>query len=115
MLLAGLYDSTVLEGESQPLWTFSIVTTVANKEFEWLHERQPVILSSQAAIDTWLDVSSQTWSDALTKLVEPYHDSTSPLEWCVSLVRTDHWRAQVSLAIKSLKKLGESGPNRKLS
>jgi putative SOS response-associated peptidase YedK len=83
MLLAGLYDCTVLEGETKPLWTFSIVTTEANKEFEWLHERQPVILSSQAAIDTWLDTSSQSWTDQLTNLVAPYHDTTSPIEWCV--------------------------------
>ena len=85
MLLASLYDCTVLEGDKDPTWTFTIVTTVANKEFEWLHERQPVILSSRVAVDSWLDVSSQTWTDQLTKLVEPYHDPSTPLEWYVHI------------------------------
>jgi putative SOS response-associated peptidase YedK len=81
MLFAGLYDCVVLEGEKDPLWTFTIVTTMANSDFDWLHDRQPVILTSQQAIDTWLDTSSHTWTDELTKLVEPYHDQSSPLEW----------------------------------
>lgn len=79
MLLAGLYDCVTLEGESEPLWTFTIVTTAANKEFEWLHDRQPVILSSDA-LDTWLDPSSPAWTSELTKLVEPYHDLENPLQ-----------------------------------
>jgi putative SOS response-associated peptidase YedK len=97
MLLAGLYDCVTLEGmpllrhvspllitatgETEPLWTFTIVTTAANKEFEWLHDRQPVILSSTDALNTWLDPSSQAWTPELTKLVEPYHDSATPLQW----------------------------------
>ncbi|KAF8235058.1 DUF159-domain-containing protein [Tricholoma matsutake] len=83
MLMAGLYDCVTLEGQSTPLWTFTVVTTSANKEFEWLHDRQPVILSTREALDKWLDTSSQTWTSELTKLVEPYHDSSAPLEWHV--------------------------------
>ncbi|KAF7759749.1 hypothetical protein Agabi119p4_11444 [Agaricus bisporus var. burnettii] len=75
MLLAGLYDSAVIEG--QTLWTFTIVTTDANKEFSWLHDRQPVILSSQQAVSQWLD---QPWSKQLAALLEPYHDPDVPLE-----------------------------------
>ena len=97
MLMAGLYDCVTLEGklpgvshpritqfalgQSTPLWTFTIVTTSANKEFEWLHDRQPVILSTREALDRWLDTSAQTWTSELTELLEPYHDSSSPLEW----------------------------------
>ncbi|GLB44099.1 putative SOS response associated peptidase (SRAP) [Lyophyllum shimeji] len=80
MLMAGLYDCVHLEGQTKPLWTFTIVTTAANKDFSWLHDRQPVILSTRAALDAWLDTSKQTWTPELTKLVEPYHDSASPLE-----------------------------------
>ncbi|KAF9460463.1 hypothetical protein BDZ94DRAFT_1311474 [Collybia nuda] len=80
MLMAGLYDCVVLEGETAPLWTFTIVTTLANSEFSWLHDRQPVILSTSVALHAWLDTSSHTWTPELTKLVEPYHDKTSPLE-----------------------------------
>ncbi|KAF8064129.1 hypothetical protein FPV67DRAFT_1419759 [Lyophyllum atratum] len=80
MLMAGLYDRVVLEGQTKPLWTFTIVTTAANKDFSWLHDRQPVILPTRAALDAWLDTSKQTWTPELTQLVEPYHDSANPLE-----------------------------------
>lgn len=108
MLLAGLYDCTYLEGASwntsqlnrsftlgsnkcegsmEPLWTFTIVTTSACKEFEWLHDRQPVILSTREALNTWLDTSSQTWTATLAKLVQPYDcDSSGPLDWCMSIL-----------------------------
>ncbi|TFK69809.1 DUF159-domain-containing protein [Pluteus cervinus] len=80
MLMAGLYDSVILEGQTEPLWTFTIVTTDANKDFSWLHDRQPVILSTKEALNMWLDTTSQTWSTALTKLVQPYSDTLHPLE-----------------------------------
>ncbi|RDB23522.1 hypothetical protein Hypma_009219 [Hypsizygus marmoreus] len=80
MLLAGLYDCVTLEGQTKPLWTFTVVTTDANKELEWLHDRQPVILPTREALDKWLDTSSQTWTSELTKLVQPYHDAKCPLE-----------------------------------
>ncbi|KAJ3483088.1 hypothetical protein NLI96_g6540 [Meripilus lineatus] len=80
MLLAGLYDCVTLEGQTEPLWTFTIVTTDANSDFNWLHDRQPVILSTTEALTTWLDTSSQTWNSKLSEIVKPYHDSSSPLE-----------------------------------
>jgi len=76
--MAGLYDSVVLDGRT--LWTFTIVTTDANKEFSWLHDRQPVFLSDRDALDRWLDTSSQTWTPELSKMVQPYHDTSVPLE-----------------------------------
>ncbi|KAG6820538.1 hypothetical protein H0H93_015709 [Arthromyces matolae] len=81
MIMAALYDTVILEGQTTPLWTFSIVTTDSNKDFSWLHDRQPVILSTRAALDEWLDIdSSQHWTPGLTKLVKPYSDETHPLE-----------------------------------
>ncbi|KAG5352472.1 hypothetical protein C0989_002106 [Termitomyces sp. Mn162] len=67
-------------GQNTPLWTFSIVTTEANKDFSWLHDRQPVILSTRAALDTWLNTDFPAWTPALTNLVRPYSDSDHPLE-----------------------------------
>ncbi|KAJ7596937.1 hypothetical protein C8J56DRAFT_918713 [Mycena floridula] len=80
MLMAGLYDSVVLEGQTEQLYTFSIVTTAAAKDFAWLHERQPVILSSDESLRKWLDTSSQKWTDDLEDLLAPYSDTLSPLE-----------------------------------
>ncbi|KAF8200355.1 hypothetical protein BJ912DRAFT_948849 [Pholiota molesta] len=78
LLMAGLYDSVILEGKK--LWTFTIVTTEANKEFSWLHDRQPVFLTNHDAVMRWLDTSSQTWTPELTKMVQPYNDASVPLE-----------------------------------
>ena len=101
MLFAGLYDSATLDGacafaerqarliaglligQSEPLWTFTIVTTAASSDYSWLHDRQPVILTSQDALDRWLDTSTQNWDPKLSRLLDPYTDSDSPLEWCV--------------------------------
>ncbi|KAI0717692.1 hypothetical protein C8T65DRAFT_640483 [Cerioporus squamosus] len=79
MLLAGLWDRVVLEGSTEPLWTFTIVTTDANKEFSWLHDRQPVILPDEAALAVWLDTSTGKWTPELSKLCDPYHASDHPL------------------------------------
>lgn len=97
MLLAGMYDKALLEsapGQSTELWTFTIVTTAANKEFEWLHDRQPVILTSQEAMNTWLDTSSQTWTPSLEQLLLPYSDPSASLEWYDLLPRTAHPHAE---------------------
>ncbi|KAI0656333.1 hypothetical protein C8Q70DRAFT_921747 [Cubamyces menziesii] len=79
MLLAGLWDCTVLAGTTEPLWTFTIVTTDASKKFSWLHDRQPVILPDEAALDKWLDTSSGKWTPELSKLCAPYHSADHPL------------------------------------
>ncbi|KAI0651252.1 hypothetical protein C8Q79DRAFT_897700 [Trametes meyenii] len=73
MLLAGLWDCTVLEGSTKPMWTFTIVTTDACTELSWLHDRQPVILPDEAALAVWLDTSAGKWTPELSKLCAPYH------------------------------------------
>ncbi|KAJ4481069.1 hypothetical protein J3R30DRAFT_2397805 [Lentinula aciculospora] len=73
LLLAGLYDSVELQDRDNALWSFSIVTTAASDEFSWLHDRQPVILSTKEDLDRWLDTSSQRWSEDLAQIVSrPY-------------------------------------------
>lgn len=87
MLLAGLYDVAHIEGSDEPLVSFTIVTTAACKAFEWLHERQPVILSTEEKLNAWLDTSSQTWDGKNMKsLLEPFSDEANPLEWSVLLL-----------------------------
>lgn len=94
LFMAGLYDCAIIEGTSsppsyannlnspsgKPLWTFTIVTTEANENFSWLHERQPVFLTTREEIDRWLDTSSGVWDAELTKMVRPY-SGTAELEW----------------------------------
>ncbi|KAF8553610.1 DUF159-domain-containing protein [Imleria badia] len=79
MLMAGL-NTTPVPGQSQPTYTFAIVTTNASKALSWLHDRQPVILSTADEINRWLDTSSQTWSSDLARLLHPWEDTTAPLQ-----------------------------------
>lgn len=65
------------------LWTFTIVTTDANQDFSWLHDRQPVFLTSKETLDRWLDVSPQTWTPELSQMVQPYDNDIVQLEWYV--------------------------------
>ena len=59
-------------GTTETLWTFTIVTTDANKQLSWLHDRMPLILSTPAQLSAWLDTSNQEWTPKLAKLVRPY-------------------------------------------
>ena len=45
----------------------------------WLHDRQPVILSSDSDVMSWLD-PSLPWSKGLATLLESHDDMTSPLK-----------------------------------
>jgi len=69
-----------LNTQDHTLWTFTIITTAANADFTWLHDRQPVILSSTSTVLSWLDTSSSSWSQQLTQLVQPYSDKSVELE-----------------------------------
>ena len=80
LLMAGLYDCALID--NQPLWTFTIVTTEANRDFDWLHERQPVFLTTKQDLETWLDTSIPAWTDALNRIVSrSYNDKSVPLDW----------------------------------
>ncbi|KZS89378.1 DUF159-domain-containing protein [Sistotremastrum niveocremeum HHB9708] len=71
MLFAGLYDSVLLEGQQERLWTFTIVTTDAAGPYEWLHCRQPVILQDDEQLRSWLD-TSKGWHPGLFPILQPY-------------------------------------------
>ena len=44
-----------------------------------------MILTSQDALESWLDASTQTWDPKLDRLLGSYNDSDAPLEWaCVT-------------------------------
>ncbi len=51
---AGLYASARLPGEAEPVTTFTILTTTSNATVAAVHNRMPVILADDAAIDEWL-------------------------------------------------------------
>ncbi|TAJ16178.1 MAG: SOS response-associated peptidase [Dehalococcoidia bacterium] len=51
---AGLFTSARLAGESEPTTTFTIITTEPNEVVARVHDRMPVILTDDAAMDEWL-------------------------------------------------------------
>ncbi|EIM84109.1 DUF159-domain-containing protein [Stereum hirsutum FP-91666 SS1] len=59
MFLAGLYNECATAADPSDItWRFTVVSTNANREMMWLKNRQPVILSTEADVKAWLDVSS---------------------------------------------------------
>lgn len=94
MMLAGMWDVVILEGEyddptrqhignktlksvqgsTEPLYTFTIVTTDSSKQLSFLHDRMPVVLTSEDDIELWL--SDSDWSKDLARLVKPCEEVT---------------------------------------
>ncbi len=72
-LMAGLWErwsDRTAEEEADPLETFTILTTSANRLTSEIHDRMPVILGPND-YDRWLDPESQD-ADQLTYMLEPY-------------------------------------------
>lgn len=55
MALGGLWEKTHLKDESEPRYTFTIITTDVGPQLDFLHDRQPLILPDENAIETWLN------------------------------------------------------------
>ncbi|KAG8984470.1 hypothetical protein FRB93_006564 [Tulasnella sp. JGI-2019a] len=53
------------------LFTFAIITTSSNAQLSFIHDRMPVILTSENDIADWLDTELH-WSAALAKILKPY-------------------------------------------
>lgn len=75
MALAGLWEKTLLQGDTTHTYTFTIITTDVGAQLDFLHDRQPLILPDDQAIATWLDPKAPIKD--VTKLVTVYQ---GPLE-----------------------------------
>jgi len=73
MCFAGLWDCVKYEDAEQKLYTYTIITTDANKQLSFLHDRMPVILDPGTdAVKMWLDPTRNKWSKELQALLKPY-------------------------------------------
>ncbi|CAG8456655.1 10349_t:CDS:2 [Funneliformis caledonium] len=71
-LFAGLYDCVKFEDEENPLYTYTIITTMSSAPIEFLHDRMPVILENGSEeLATWLDPRTP-WSPELVRLLKPF-------------------------------------------
>ncbi|KAF7892314.1 uncharacterized protein EAF01_010394 [Botrytis porri] len=73
MCMAGLWDVVQYEGSDDKLYTYTIITTSANKQLNFLHERMPVVLDNGSEdLRTWLDPKRSSWTKELQSLLKPY-------------------------------------------
>ncbi|PWW73026.1 DUF159-domain-containing protein [Tuber magnatum] len=74
MLFAGLWDCVQYEGSQEKLYTYTIITTEANEQLSFLHERMPAILepSTTAEVIPWLSPKIKSWNSTLQSLLKPY-------------------------------------------
>ncbi|KAG9078823.1 hypothetical protein FS749_009116 [Ceratobasidium sp. UAMH 11750] len=71
LLLAGFYE--LVKTTPKPTYTCTILTTEANKELAFLHDRMPVILDGKQAV-RWLEAGDgKAWrGEVLEELSKPY-------------------------------------------
>ncbi|QRV91215.1 inner membrane AAA protease Yta12-like protein [Ceratobasidium sp. AG-Ba] len=71
MLMAGFYE--IVKTEPKPTYTCTILTTEANQQLAFLHDRMPVILNGAQAVK-WLEAGDgKKWRpEVLEELSEPY-------------------------------------------
>jgi putative SOS response-associated peptidase YedK len=73
MCFAGLWDCVQYEGQSDKLYTYTVITTDSNKQLKFLHDRMPVIFNNGSdALKTWLDPARSEWSTELQSLLKPF-------------------------------------------
>ncbi|EXJ76217.1 uncharacterized protein A1O5_00725 [Cladophialophora psammophila CBS 110553] len=73
MWFAGLWDCVKYEDTEEKLYTYTIITTDANKQLQFLHDRMPVILDpGTEAVKLWLDPTRNKWSKELQAILKPY-------------------------------------------
>lgn len=75
LLMAGVYDVWKSgPGNDDVLYSFAIVTTEASQQFEWLHNRQPCILSTTEDVQKWLDTGNLSGVDASNEVLRTLED-----------------------------------------
>ena len=73
MCFAGLWDCVKYEDSDKKIYTYTIITTDANKQIKFLHDRMPVIFEQGSeAVRIWLDPNRYEWSKELQSLLKPY-------------------------------------------
>ncbi|KIW80322.1 hypothetical protein Z517_06937 [Fonsecaea pedrosoi CBS 271.37] len=73
MWFAGLWDCVKYEDTGEKLYTYTIITTDANKQLQFLHDRMPVILTpGTEEVKMWLDPTRNKWSKELQAILKPY-------------------------------------------
>lgn len=86
LALAGIWSRWRPEG-GEPVDTFAVLTTTANRVTSPVHDRMPVVLPDAAAIDAWLDEGARV-DDLLRPAPDAYLDAR-PVNRAMGSVRVD--------------------------
>ncbi|KAJ3036107.1 hypothetical protein HDV00_003083 [Rhizophlyctis rosea] len=88
MTFAGLWDHAVID--EKEYWTYTIVTTNSSSALSFLHDRMPVILTSEEDIDMWLDPDLK-FTSKVASLMRPLETGLkwTPVSSFVSKVGND--------------------------
>lgn len=76
LTMAGIFDVCKLPQEEHPLYSYCILTMDASPKVSWIHERMPVILDGDDAINSWLEFGHVPLDEAM-KLVKSSENLTS--------------------------------------
>jgi putative SOS response-associated peptidase YedK len=73
LLFAGLWDVVHYDDSEEKNYTFTIITTDANKQMKPIHDRMPVILEpGSKELFSWLDPKKYEWSKELQSILKPW-------------------------------------------
>ncbi|CAD6500862.1 BgTH12-06567 [Blumeria graminis f. sp. triticale] len=73
--MAGLFNNISVDGndDNKKFCTYTIITTNANDQLKFLHNRMPVTFEiGSEELQTWLDPRQSKWSKNLQQLLKPY-------------------------------------------
>jgi len=103
MYLAALYDSWIDKDTNDHLYSVTIMTTTPAKDLEWLHNRQPVILTNEEDRRKWLDCEHFSFKDVkyMLKCSQKGELEWYPVDRCVGNVRNKQLQCVVPLQEKS--------------
>ncbi|EDO43270.1 predicted protein, partial [Nematostella vectensis] len=79
LTMAGLFDcwkSPDSSGDSETLYSYSIITMDSSESIKWLHHRMPAILDGDEAVKQWLEYDNVPYTQALKCL-----KSVNCLDW----------------------------------
>ncbi|XP_053381375.1 abasic site processing protein HMCES-like [Mercenaria mercenaria] len=68
--MAGVFDVWKPPGESEPLYSYSVITVESSPSMSWIHHRMPAILTSDEEIEEWLNFGETPLNKA-SKLIQP--------------------------------------------
>jgi putative SOS response-associated peptidase YedK len=78
-------DGRPAAAEAEPLYSYAIVTTTHSAQLAFLHDRMPVLLTTDADVDRWLDCAHHPLAD-VAALLRPHEASPLAVDAVAPLV-----------------------------